>query len=172
RRHANVVCPIFFTKEHANTAMLRRLIKERLHLSDARIFRYPSSIRGADMLDVGKRALGGIDIQLVREIVLEGPPFEAEVWYYGETQKRGYQIVMRLGVLADQEVLEFFAASTDMEPLTGLLAEFRRELEWAMQEIFPGTPPLEPEIDEDIRFQVEARPLRIDEVIVEEEEDG
>ena len=171
RRHANVVCPIFFTKEHANTAMLRRLIKEKLHVSDARIFSYPGSIRGPDILDVGKRALGGIDIQLVREFITEGPPFEAEVWYYGETQVKGYQIVMRIGVLAEKQVLEFFAASTDMEPLTGLLAEFRRELEWAMQETFPGTPTLEPEMDTDIRFEVEARPLRIDEVI-EAEEDG
>jgi hypothetical protein len=168
RRHANVVCPIFFTKEHANTAMLRRLVKEKLHLSDARIFRYPSTIRARDMLDVGQRALGGIDIQMVREFITEGPPFEAEVWYYGETQVKGYQIVMRLGVLAEKEVLEFFAACTDMEPITGLLAEFRRELEWAMQENFPGTPSLEPEIDTDVKFEVEARPLRIDEVVEEE----
>ncbi|NIP34446.1 MAG: hypothetical protein GWN18_05870, partial [Thermoplasmata archaeon] len=55
-------------------------------------------------------------------------------WYYGETQVKGYQMVMRLGVLADRGVLEFFAASTDMEPITGLLAEFRRELQQAVQD--------------------------------------
>jgi fibronectin type 3 domain-containing protein len=168
RRHANVVCPIFFTKEHANSAMLRRLVQEKLHISDARIFRYPDALRGPDMLDVAKKALGGIDIQLVREFVTEGPPFEAEVWYYGETQVKGYQIVMRIGLLEDRHVLEFFVASTDMEPLTGLLAEFRRELERAMEESLPGIPPLEPEMDTEVRYQVEARPLRIDEVLEEE----
>ncbi|NIP34445.1 MAG: hypothetical protein GWN18_05865, partial [Thermoplasmata archaeon] len=58
RRHANVVCPIFFTKEHANTAMLRRLVKEKLHMSDSRIFTYPGSIDGPKILDLGKLALG------------------------------------------------------------------------------------------------------------------
>jgi len=169
RRHANVVCPIFFTKEHANTAMLRRLVKEKLHVSDARLFRYSASIRGPDILEVGKKALSGIDIQLVREFVTEGPPFEAEVWYYGETQVKGYQMVMRVGVLEEKGVLEFFVASTDMEPLTGLLAEFRREFEWALEEQFPGTEPPEMEMDTDLRFEMEARPLRIDEL---EEEEG
>jgi len=38
------------------------------------------------------------------------------------------QIVMRLGVVEESQAIEFFAASTAMEPITGLIAEFRREL--------------------------------------------
>jgi len=128
RRHATVVCPIFFTREHANTAMLKRLISEELHMVDARVFTYPGTLDPREVLRAGKLAQGGGDVQLVREFVSEAQPYEAEVWYYGETQVKGYKMVMRLRVLEDGRVLEFFAASSAMEPITGLLAEFRRDL--------------------------------------------
>ncbi|UCC93684.1 MAG: hypothetical protein JSW25_03195, partial [Thermoplasmata archaeon] len=67
-------------------------------------------------------------MQLVREYVESRPPFQAEVWYYGETQVKGYKMVMRLRVLDRKHLLEFYAASSAMEPVTGLLAEFRRDL--------------------------------------------
>ena len=168
RRDAEVVCPIFFTKEQANTATLQRLVREKLHMQDARIFRYPEPLKGPEVLEIGKQALGGVDIQLVREFITEGPPYEAEVWYYGETKVKGYQIVMRIGVLEDKRVLEFFAASTEMEPITGLLAEFRRELGMRIEDRFPGMDQWEAEPDKDLRWEVEARPLRLDEVTDED----
>ena len=56
RRHADVVCPIFFTREHANTAMLRRLIKTELHETDLRVFRYPDVLEPLEVLGVDKFA--------------------------------------------------------------------------------------------------------------------
>jgi hypothetical protein len=162
RRHADVVCPIFFTKENANTAMMRRLIKETLRMNDLRIFRYPKAMRPDQALDIGKKALGGINIQLVREYVEDGPPYEAEVWYYGQTKIKGFQFVMRLGVVERQQALEFFAASTAMEPITGFLAEFRRELDRIMRERYHGTVKMEPEHNENLRMELERRPLLID----------
>jgi hypothetical protein len=128
RRHAKVVCPIFFTEEHANTATLLRLIDEELDKKDSRVFRYPEGTSPRDILQAGKLAQGGGKVQLVREYVVSRPPFKAEVWYYGETKVKGYKMVMRLRIMERGRFIEFFAASSAMEPITGLLAEFRRDL--------------------------------------------
>ncbi len=148
RRSADVVCPIFFTKEHINTAMLRRLIKDKLHQSDFRSFRYPVTIAPGEMFRLAKAALGGGEIQLVREYVEEGTPYEAEAWFYGETKVKGYRIAMRIGVDEAKGVLVFFAASSDMKPITGLLAEFYREVNRAVKEQYPDAPPMTTEADE------------------------
>jgi len=163
RRRADVVCPIFFTKTHANTAMLRKLIKEKLHNSDVRAFRYPDALASASMLELGRRALAGNAIQMVRQYIREGPPYYAEVWYYGETKVKGHQIVMRLGVIEEKRALEFFAASTDMEPITGLLAEFKRELDRMLEEGHPGKGPMVPLRSEAVLGDIEGRMLLIDE---------
>ena len=163
RRQADVVCPIFFTKEHANTAMLRALVREKLSKSELRAFHYPAEVASSEMLDAGREALKGVgDTQLVREYVVEGPPFSAEVWYYGETKVKGYQMVMRLAVLEQDRALEFFAASTAMGPVTGLLAEFRKELVRVLGERAAGMPEIETVIDEDLNHKLENRGLLLD----------
>jgi len=159
RRQADVVCPIFFTREHANTAMLRRLVKETLRETDMRVFRIPGRIKPPDMLRLAKQAMGMSGVQLVREYVEQEPKYYAEVWYYGETKVHSYRIVMRLGVIEEQEALEFFAASTAMEPVTGLLAEFRRELSRTLEARFPGETVLAPMEDEAVRIDIEGREL-------------
>ncbi|MCK5253649.1 MAG: hypothetical protein KAQ96_11895, partial [Thermoplasmata archaeon] len=85
RRHADVVCPVFFTAKNANKAMLRRLIKEKLQATDLRVYRYPRTLKPYEVLLIAKGALGD-EVQLVREYLTRGPPYEAEVWYYAETK--------------------------------------------------------------------------------------
>ena len=162
RRHAEVVCPIFFTREHANTAMLRRLIKEDLHITDMRLFRYPKEMQPMEALAIAKQALASTDIQLVREYIVEVPFFEAEVWYYGETKVTGKRMVMRVGVMEGRRLIEFFVAATMMETITGLLADFRRELERAIASATGRAIRLEAEFDEGVRTELGARRLLID----------
>jgi fibronectin type 3 domain-containing protein len=162
RRHADVVCPVFLTRENANTAMLRRLIKEKLHQSDFRVFIYPRTLGPEEALKVGKLALGTGDFQMVREYMVGGPPFEAEVWYYGETKVNRLQMVMRIGVVQQRRALEFFVASTAMEPVTGLIAEFRRDLERVVREEYPESIVMEPSRDEDVREELRGRALLLD----------
>jgi len=168
RRSAEVVCPIFFTREHANTAMLRRLITEGLRATDLRVLRYPPKLGPGVILGLAKAALGERVIQLVREYVKEGPPFYAEVWYYGETKVKGYQIVMRLGVVEEKGVLELFAASTAMEPIAGLLAEFRRDLIEVLSREAPGKGAVELEKDEDVHRWLAERQLLLDHIFDDE----
>jgi hypothetical protein len=168
RRHADVVCPIFFTKEHANTAMLRRLIKEKLSMSDLRVFKYPQTQPPDAILKLAQGALSAEDMQMVRQFEEQGPPYLAEVWYYAETKVKGYQMVIRLGVLEESGTLEIFAASTSMEPITGLLADFRRELDRAMEKNFPEGVRMKENRDEVLRMELMQRPLMLDQTPEEE----
>jgi hypothetical protein len=163
RRTADVVCPVFFTRENANTAMLRKLMKETLHQNDLRIYRYPKALEPREVLTIAKQALGSDEIQLVREYITEVRTFEAEVWYYAETKVKGYQFVIRLGVVEDKGVVELFAASTAMEPITGLLADFRRELNRILEERYAEEARMEVDKDDQLRRYLERRPLHLDE---------
>jgi hypothetical protein len=162
RRTADVVCPVFFTRENANTAMLRRLMKESLHVSDLRLYRYPTGLEPHDVLAICKTALGSEEIQLVREYVTETPSYETEVWYYAETKVKRYRFVIRLGVVQDKGVVELFAASTAMEPITGLLADFRRELNRILEERYAEDARVVDMRDDRLRRALERRPLRLD----------
>ena len=125
RRRVEVVCPVFFTREHANTAMLRRLMAEKLRAIDSRAFRFPESVDPSEMFAIGRSALEEKRIQRVQEHEDAGPPYSAEAWYYGETKAKGYQIVMHLSADGSERVIDLEVASTSMGPITGLLSEFR-----------------------------------------------
>ncbi len=161
QRQAEVVCPLFLTKEHTSTATLLRLISEELDKTDDRVFRYPSNLGSRQMLQAGKLAQGGGNVQLVREYEENGPPYEAEVWYYGETKVKGHKVVMRLRVLAEDRLLEFFAASSSMEPVTGVLAEFRRDLIDVLREKYRTEDIEEVGRGEEVRRSLEERDLLI-----------
>ena len=64
--------------------------------------------------------------------------------------------------LEERGVLEVFAASTAMEHITGLLAEFRRELAEVMQKRYLGEVRLEVDRDEVLRRDLEGRALMLD----------
>ena len=140
------------------------MIHEKLNLSDLRTFRYPKAISPMEILVLGKLAIGSNNIQMVREYVVKGPPYEAEVWYYGETKVKGFQIVIRLSVVEERQILEFFVASTAMEPITGLIADFRRELDRVLKEKYTGEGHIEFDRDEKLKSALERRPLLIDRV--------
>jgi hypothetical protein len=165
QRRAEIVCPVFTSVASANTAMLRRLVKDTLHQSDHRVLIYPPSLSPQDVLRLGKEVLDMSDLQLVHEYVSEGPPFDMETWYYGVTRVKGYHMVMRLGVVEARRALELFVASTSMEPVTGLIAEFRRELERVYKTKFPKEVGMEPSADEEVRRELASRELLIDQEV-------
>ena len=131
KRMAEVVCPIFFTPDQANTAMLKDLIRGTMNIDDIRVFRYSDRLEPHDVLAIAKGPLARSGVQLVREFIVEGPPYQAEVWYYGETKAGAVKMIMRLSVIDEGRYVALYVSSTQVEPLTGLLAEFRRDLERA-----------------------------------------
>ena len=137
-------------------------MKESLHQTDLRLYRYPPTMEPREVLAVCKLALGSDEIQLVREYIVERPSYEAEVWYYAETRVKRYQFVIRLGVVEDKGVVELFAASTAMEPITGLLADFRRELNRILGERYTEDARMVVERNDQLRRDLERRPLQIE----------
>ncbi|UCC93621.1 MAG: hypothetical protein JSW25_02870, partial [Thermoplasmata archaeon] len=77
RRRADIVCPIFFTEENANTAMLKRLIHEELSESDSKLFTIPKMLAAPEAFVLGKEVIRGHDVRFVREFVEdeEGEPY-------------------------------------------------------------------------------------------------
>jgi len=172
RRQAEVVCPAFFTRDHINTAILRKLVRDEFHESDNRVFRYPKALSPEEVLRLGKLAVGGGDLQLVREYIEAGPPYRAEVWYYGKTRVKGNEMVMRLVVDQERGVLEFFAASTQMQLITGLLAEYRKELRRLLREQYYGRNDLAMEQEDALRGEMLRRRLLLDRVEEDWEDKG
>ncbi len=96
---------------------------------------------------------------MVREFVVSSPSYEAEVWYYGETKVKGYQMVIRVGVVQEKRALELFVASTALEPVTGLIAEFRRELDRIVKEDYPPGTVMTINYDKGIEKELKGRIL-------------
>jgi len=127
RKLASVVCPILFTDENINTAMLKRMASEELDMKDSKVFAIPSALPPRKAFELGKAAVRHHDLRLVREFV-EKEPYVAEAWYFGKAKGREDRLVVRVRALAEQQVLEFHVASGSTLMLTGMLAELKNDL--------------------------------------------
>ena len=158
-RKAEVVCPLFFTKEHANTAMLKRLIENELQEKDSKVYtitKLPPYVKHKDIFDVAKSVVLSHDVHMVREFVSYNP-FSGEAWFYGETKVKNYKIVIRAAVREDNTI-EFFAASTVIKAVTGLLAEFNHTLMSMIVERYSDVK-IEQVYDEAKKHEIQAKSL-------------
>jgi hypothetical protein len=158
-RKAEVVCPLFFTKEHANTAMLKRLIETELMERDSKVYsitKLPPYVKHKDIFEVCRQVVLSHDVHMVREFVTYNP-FSGEAWFYGETKVKGYKIVIRTAVREDN-MIEFFAASTVIKAVTGLLAEFNHTLVSMVVERYSDVK-IEQIYDEGTKHQVQSKAL-------------
>jgi hypothetical protein len=139
-RRAEVVCPLFFTKEQANTAMLKRLLETEVKQYDIRAYSFQKGAGDAGMRELFeglKSAVLAHDVQLVRSFEKRRPYF-AEAWFYGKTQVKGYAVIVRAVVDQVKNRAEFFVASTNMRTITGLLAELHHTFHDASAGKFGG----------------------------------
>ncbi len=123
----DVICPIFFTQETANTAMLKNLVANVLKQQDSKIFNIPEGLPSRDAFEIAKASVSGRSVNFVREFSTPSP-FMAEAWYYGVTKVKKQQMVMKVSVLEETKSIEIFAAAHSEEALTGLLAELGHDL--------------------------------------------
>jgi hypothetical protein len=164
RRRADIVCPIFFTEENANTAMLKRLIHEELSESDSKMFTIPKMLPVNDAFALGKEVVRGHDVRFVREFVesQEGEPFRAEAWFYGVTKVKKDKMVIRASVWEERNTIEFYVASGRMEVITGLLAELGQNLNKTLREKYLGRVSATLVVDPDQQEEVRGLGLLID----------
>jgi hypothetical protein len=126
-RPAEVACPAFSTPHAANTAMLKRLLKEELSFRDSKYFRFPEQTSPEQVFEACKLAILAQDVAIVKEIVTERP-YRAEAWFYGLTSVRKSPMVIWTAVFGTERVAQFSAASNAQASITGLLAELGRRL--------------------------------------------
>ncbi len=135
-RKAEVVCPLFFTKEQANTAMLRRLVETELKQFDVRAYEFKPGASAGEMgaiFETLKSAVLAHEVITVRAYERHNP-YTGEAWFYGKTQVKGYQMVIRAVVDEEKGRAEFFVASSVMRTITGLLAEMHHTFMAAARE--------------------------------------
>ncbi|MEW5760049.1 MAG: putative Ig domain-containing protein [Candidatus Thermoplasmatota archaeon] len=155
RKRASVVCPIMYTDENINVPMLKRLISEELNQKDSKIFAIPARVGPAMAFELGKRAVQGHDVRLVREF---GEENIAEAWYYGKTKARNEKLIIKVAVRVDANVLEFFVASSSILVVTGLLAELRTDINKELKKEMLGERAMEDVVEEDIKGAVARLP--------------
>jgi hypothetical protein len=124
KKKVEVVCPIFYTDENINTAMLRRLISEELTQQDSRIYFVENLDRS---YAIAKEVIRGRQVRLVRELA-DDDGSSKESWFYGLTQDRKSKIVIKASVRRPTKMLEIFVATPGKLMLTGCLAEIGREI--------------------------------------------
>ncbi len=162
RRRADIVCPIFFTEENANTAMLKRLVHEELKEQDSKLFAIPKILTAKDAFALAKQVVRNHDVRFVREFVEEQPAYRAEAWFYGVTKVKKSKMVIRASVWDDPKNVEFSVASNRMEAITGLLAELGQNLNEALKERYMGRAKVTPIMDEGEREAVKGMGLLMD----------
>jgi len=127
RKRASVVCPVFYTEENINTAMLRQMIEIELQKKETKVFRAPKEMPLSKVFEVAKSAVQHHDVRLVREYK-EKEPYLAEAWFYGAMKERTDKLVVKAGVSKESGMVEFFVASTSLPMVTGFLAELKKDL--------------------------------------------
>jgi hypothetical protein len=132
RRPVDIVCPIFYTEQNINVAMLKRLISEAAY-SDTRAFQIPKKVAPKKAMDVAKEAAAFHAVKFVREFT-EEEPYQVEAWYYGKVQESKEEMVIRVAVDGEDRRLEVHIASSNLATLTGLLAELAHEVTELMKE--------------------------------------
>jgi len=105
RKKVNVVCPIFFTTETANPAMLKNLVLNVLTHNDSKVYTLPQGFSPKQAFEICKEVCCGRDIKFVREFS-QIHPYIAEAWYYGTTKVNKNQLVIRVSVREETNSIE------------------------------------------------------------------
>jgi hypothetical protein len=119
-----VICPIFETKEPVNIGSLKQLI-ETLPSQDTKIFSVPRNLDAPTQLKLFQSV---IQLHDIRHISTLRRANNFESWYYGRTKVSQKDMVIKLGIAKDMDMVEITAFSYDPKDLTGLLAEINRHV--------------------------------------------
>jgi len=125
-RAVDVVCPLFYTPETINVAMLKRLLGE-MGYKDSRVFGISDTVSLKHVYALALEAVKGHDIRFVREFE-EEEPWRVESWFYGEVQDTEERLVIKVAADAASEYIEVFVASGNLASMTGLLAELSSDV--------------------------------------------
>lgn len=155
RRKAEVVCPILYTTENINTAMLKRLVNDELTIHDNKIYEIPGGIDIEKASSICKETIQGHDLKLVREFVehdSEDP--EIETWFYGITKVKKNKVIIKSSSRKKTNTIELFVACNNKQVLTGFLAELGHNFTDKLKELGVTKQPIYPLTDSETREQI------------------
>ncbi|WP_321416943.1 hypothetical protein [uncultured Methanomethylovorans sp.] len=119
------------TDQDINIGRLKEFI-ENLPVKDSRIYEIQS---GFDLNRLKTTSREVVEKHHVRHIStlhrFDGNI--CEMWYYGRTKVKEYDSVIKVSIFTEDKNVELFAATQTLEGLTGLLAEFGREIKDAVE---------------------------------------
>ena len=118
-----VICPMFFTEEEANIAMVKNLMEKKLHVKDERSYGIPRGLEASLLNKFLKESIQRHHVKLVHESTGTEPTFEATLYYLGKTKiKKNYFIIQ--GIVSQKNLsVRIIIASDNESQLVGLLAE-------------------------------------------------
>ena len=117
----SISCPIFFTKEEANIARVKKL-QRSLTLRDKKIFPIVNDDALSLFFSTTLSVLGNYDIKLISRDFSEEERF-GEAWFYGITKVKKNRIITYIILDGENKTLEIEVSADDHGQITGFLAE-------------------------------------------------
>lgn len=123
KREVAIKCPLIFSPEEANIAMIRNLMN---NLSkDFRRWALPTS--PPDSFSLLHDLICQFEINHIQAFQISGDPYQSESWYYTRAKTSNHQIALCLTVSELTNTLDLTIACEDMAELTGLLAKISED---------------------------------------------
>jgi parallel beta-helix repeat protein len=125
-KKVSISCPIFFTREEANLARVKK-IQLQLKFEDRKIFPLVKSDKSELIFNKILSSIGKHDVKLVnKEYSLDNN--KGEAYFYGVTKVKKDKMIIRLLLDSNHQIIEISVNGDEQEPITGLLAELESEI--------------------------------------------
>ncbi|QEE15706.1 NosD domain-containing protein [Promethearchaeum syntrophicum] len=125
-KKVSISCPIFFTREEANIARVKK-IQLQLKYEDHKIFPLVKSNKSELIFNKILGSIGKHDVKLVqKEFSLDNN--KGEAYFYGVTKVKKDKMIIHLILDSNHQIIEISVNGDEQEPITGLLAELESEI--------------------------------------------
>ncbi len=121
-----ITCPIFFTKEKANLARVKKLQSSLTH-RDKKIYPIINTDEISVIFSTVLLVLGEYDIKLISKEWSEKEKL-GEAWFYGTTKVKKNRIITYVLLDGESKTLEIEVSADDEEKVTAFLAELGNKI--------------------------------------------
>ncbi len=123
KREVAIKCPLIFTPEEANIAMIRNLMTSLN--KDFRRWALPTS--PPDSFTMLHDLISQFEINHIQAFQISGDPYQVESWYYTRAKTTNHPIALTINVSELTNAIDLKIACEDMAELTGLLAKISED---------------------------------------------
>jgi hypothetical protein len=163
-RTALVSCPALNMGTRVTIGDVLAMVRGGPDVKESRILRFPRAMSAIRVLRYAKMALQGKDLQMVWDVRVREPSYEAELWYYAEVEDGGGPLVVRMSVYGEDRVLEFFAAGFSSAAIAGLITSIREDFNRILRENYAGRISADVERDPQVVKGIRERQLLVERV--------